>query len=228
MSLELSSDTLEILKNYSSINSNLVIRNGNTLNTISEAKNIMASSVVKEEFPKEFGIYDLSQFLGVMSLVHSPALNFHEEFVEISDASSGRSKVRYFYSDPEHLTSPTKMPKLPDEFDCTFVLNEKDLGSIKRAASTLGHDNLSITGSDGVLTLSVTDNENKTANVFSIDVPGEFTSSGFEYIIKISNLKIMTGSYNVSISNRLISQFENTSNQIQYWIAVDKDSKVGE
>jgi hypothetical protein len=228
MALELSSDTLEILKNYSSINSNLVVRNGKTLNTISEAKNIMASSVVEEEFPREFGIYDLSQFLGVMSLVNSPALNFHDEFVEISDGTSGRSKVRYFYSDPEHLTSPTKMPKLPEVFDCTFILNEKDLGSIKRAASTLGYDNLSITGSNDVLTLSVTDSENNTANVFSIDVPGEFTSSGFEYIIKISNLKIMPGSYNVSISNRMISQFENVSNQIQYWIAVDKDSKLGE
>lgn len=227
MTFTLSEETLSILKNFSSINSNIVINSGNTVSTISNAKNIMATVEVTESFPTKFGIYDLNEFLGVLGLVNEPGLNFKDSYVEISDESSGRSKIKYFYSDPEILTTVGKNVKMPKE-DISFVLDESDLNAIKRAASTLGHNELSITGKDGVLTLSVVDNQNATSNVFSVDVAGDFDCEGFNYIMSIPNLKLLPGNYNVKISNKLITEFQNQSSGVLYWIALEKSSTVGE
>ena len=151
--MELSEKTLTILKNYAGINSNIVIDSGNDLKTISEAKNVMSSATVVENFPQSFGIYDLNEFLGVLSLVDTPNLTFNESHVLIAD-SSGRSKVKYFFSDPDMLTKPSKMVNMPVA-DVNFTLDADTLGRIKRAATALGHSEVSITGVDNVLSLSL-------------------------------------------------------------------------
>lgn len=223
--MELSENTLSILKNYAGINSNIVIEAGNTIKTISEAKNVMSSAAIVEEFPQTFGVYDLNEFLGVLSLVDKPNLTFQDEHVVVSD-SSGRSKVKYFYSDPEMLTKPGKNVMMPVA-EVNFTLDGDTLGRIKRAATALGHSEVSITGSDGVLNLSVVDSKNKTSNAYSIDVAADFDATDFNFILNISNLKIMPGDYDVAISSKLISHFTNKEFGISYWIALEKTSTYG-
>ena len=161
--MELSENTLSILKNFSGINQNLMIQNGQIIKTISEAKNVVSTAVVQEEFPQKFGIYDLNEFIGVLSLVDQPTLNFSEDFVTVGD-STGRSKVKYFFSPEETLTTPTKDITMPDP-DVKFTLDNDTLNKLKRAASTLGHKEVSIKpDGSGILSLSVVDNQNSTSN----------------------------------------------------------------
>ena len=223
--MELSESTLQILKNYAAINSNIVINEGSTVQTISEAKNVLSSADVAESFPQSFGIYDLNEFLNVMGLVDVPNLSFEKDYCVISD-SSGRSKVKYFFSDPDMLTAPTKKINMPD-CEVSFELDGATLGRIKRAAGALGHEEVSITPGDGVLTLSVVDSKNATSNAFSIDIAGDVPNEDFNFIINIANLKVLPGDYQVSVSSKLISEFRNVETGIQYWIALEKTSTYG-
>ena len=224
--MELQEQTLNVLKNFSDINPNLIIKEGNTIRTISEAKNVVATAIVDNEFPQTMGIYDLKEFIGVLSLVDQPNLKFAEESVTVSD-QSGRSKVRYFFSPEETLTTPKKDVVFP-EADVSFTLESNTLNRLRSAASTLGHSEVSITPGDGVLTLSVLDEGNATSNTYSIDVP--YTTKpdqDFKFVVKISNLKILPGNYEVNISSKMISEFKNTDTNVRYYIALEKSSKFG-
>lgn len=224
--MELSENTLSVFKNFSGINQNILVRSGNTLKTMSEARNVLATAVVDEDFPQDFGVYDLNEFIGVLGLVDTPNLQFEDEFVKIID-SSGRSKVKYFFSAEETLTTPNKDITMPDA-DVSFTLDNNTLNKLKRAASALGHNEVSITGSNGVLSLSVVDSQNMTSNAFSIDVDGTFAEDAvFNFVLSIPNLKILPGDYEVQISKKLISQFSNTTSNVKYWIALEKTSTFG-
>ena len=224
--MELSENTLSILKNFSGINQNLMIQNGQIIKTISEAKNVVSTAVVQEEFPQKFGIYDLNEFIGVLSLVDQPTLNFSEDFVTVGD-STGRSKVKYFFSPEETLTTPTKDITMPDP-DVKFTLDNDTLNKLKRAASTLGHKEVSIKpDGSGILSLSVVDSQNSTSNTYSIDIDGEYSAESFNFVLNIDNLKILPGDYEVSISTRLITQFRHTELDVRYWIALEKTSTFG-
>lgn len=224
--MELNEKTLNVLKNFSGINQNLLIQEGNTIKTISEARNVVATAIVEEQFPQKFGIYDLNEFIGVLGLVDEPNLKFAEESITVSD-STGRSKVRYFFSPEETLTTPSKDVNMPEP-DVSFTLDNETLNKLKRAASTLGHSNVSITpGGGGILSLSVVDNENSTSNTYSIDIDGEYTSSDFNFIISIANLKILPGDYEVQLSRKLITEFKHKEINVRYWIAVEKASTFG-
>ena len=224
--MELSENTLNVLRNFSGINQNMLIKTGTNIKTISEARNVVATADVTEEFPKDFGIYDLNEFIGVMGLVDTPSLKFDEDYVTVSD-SSGRSKVKYFYAAEETLTAPTKDVTMPDA-DVKFTLDNSTLNKLKKAASTLGHSEVSIRAKDGVLSLSVVENQNATSNAFSIDIDGEFKQDAvFNFIISISNLKILPGDYEVEISSKLITQFKNKEIPLKYWIALEKSSTYG-
>ena len=224
--MELSENTLNVLKNYSGINPNMMIRSGNTLKTISEARTVLSTAVVDANFSNDFGIYDLNEFMGVLSLVDTPRLKFEDEYVVVND-STGRSKVKYFYSSEDTLTTPQKDITMP-ETNVKFVLTNDTLNRLKKAASTLGHSEISISGKDGVLSLSVVDSQNMTSNAFSIDIDGEFDNDAtFNFILSTNNLKILPGDYNVEISKKLISQFSHTSLDVKYWIALEKTSTFG-
>ena len=224
--MELSENTLNVLKNFSGINQNMMIRTGNTIKTISEARTVLATAHVSEEFPIDFGIYDLNEFIGVLNLVDTPRLAFKDEYVIVND-STGRSKVKYFFSSENTLTTPQKDLTMP-ETNVKFTLTNDTMNKIKRAASTLGHSEVSISGQDGVLSLSVVDSQNMTSNAFSIDVDGDFDKDAvFNFILSINNLKILPGDYEVAISSKLISQFSHTSLDVKYWIALEKSSTFG-
>ena len=223
--MELSEATIQLLKNFASINSNIVIKQGNVLKTISEAKNVLASAVMLEDMPKDFGIYDLNQFLNVLGLVDVPRLKFEDNFVTIGD-STGRTTIQYFYSDMDMLTSPSKDITMPS-VDVKFVLDNETLNKIKRAASALDHTALAISNNSGVVRLSVIDPENTTSNTFSIDVDGDLPEEDFKLIVNIANLKMLPGNYEVALSSSFISHFTNVENKTQYWIALEKTSTFG-
>jgi hypothetical protein len=224
--MELCENTLNVLRNFSGINQNIMIRSGNNIKTMSETRNMIATADVSEQFTKDFGIYDLNEFIGVMGLVDTPSLKFEDDFVIVSD-SSGRSKIKYFYAAEETLTIATKDVNMP-EADVKFTLDNDTLNKLKKAASTLGHSEVSIKAKDGVLSLSVVENQNTTSNAFSIDIDGEFKRDAvFNFIISISNLKILPGDYDVEISSKLITQFKNKELPLTYWIALEKSSTYG-
>ena len=222
--MELNENTLSIMKNFAGINQNLLVQQGSTIKTISEARNVVSTAVVDQEFPQQFGIYDLNEFIGVLGLVDKPNLQFAEESVIVSD-STGRSKVKYFFSPEETLTSPTKDINMPEP-EVKFTLDNDTLNKLKRAASTLGHSEVSIRPSNGVLSLAVVDNQNSTSNAYSIDVDGEFTGE-FNFVLSIANLRILPGDYEVSISSKLISEFKHRELNVRYWIALEKTSTFG-
>jgi len=224
--MELCENTLNVLRNFSGINQNIMIRSGNNIKTMSETRNMIATADVSEQFTKDFGIYDLNEFIGVMGLVDTPSLKFEDDFVIVSD-SSGRSKIKYFYAAEETLTTATKDVNMP-EADVKFTLDNDTLNRLKKAASTLGHSEVSIKAKDGVLSLSVVENQNATSNAFSIDIDGEFKQDAvFNFIISISNLKILPGDYDVEISSKLTTQFKNKELPLTYWIALEKSSTYG-
>jgi hypothetical protein len=161
-----------------------------------------------------------------LGLVDTPNLQFEDEYIRVSD-SSGRSRVKYFFSAEETLTVPTKDINMPDP-EVTFTLDNDTLNKIKKAAGALGHTEVSITGQDGVLNLSVVDSQNATSNAFSIDVDGDYPEGAtFNFVLSISNLRIIPGDYEVKISSKLISEFANKSMPVKYWIALEKSSTYG-
>ena len=224
--MELNENTLNILRNFSDINQNILIKQGSVLKSISEARNVLATANVGDEFPKDFGIYDLNEFIGVLGLVDKPNLNFEDDFVTIGD-STGRTKIKYFYSSEDTLTTPTKDITMPG-FDVKFTLDSAVLDKIKRAASTLGHNEVSISNSNNIIKISVIDSQNKTSHAFSIDIDGDYAeNSKFNFILNINNLKIIPDDYEVEISSKLISQFSNSKMNLKYWIAMEKSSTFG-
>ena len=220
--MELTDNVLQVLKNFSSINPNIVVEPGNTIKTLSEGRNIFGKAQVDVDFPIKFGVYDLNEFLGVIGLVDSPRLSFEETHVNIGDAS-GRSKIKYFFTNTDHLTSPSKDIVMPST-EVSFTIDNSTLNQIKKAASALGHSELSIKANNGSISLSVFDSGNSTSNMFTIEVDGRYESDQFNFIISIPNLKLLSGEYDVEISAKLISHFINKTTGAEYWIALEKSS----
>jgi hypothetical protein len=223
--MQLSDNTLAVLKNFATIQPNVVLNEGNVVKTIAEAKNVMAVANLDQSFDKSVGIYNLDEFLAVLGLVDDPDLNFHDEFVTVQ-SGAGRSQVKYFYSDASILTSPAKDIPMP-EAEVRFTLDEGTLNRIRRAAAALGHEKMTITATEGGVELSVVDNTDSTSNAFSIVVPGTVDSTDFTFVMNIANLKLIAGDYNVEVSSRLISKFANTGVDVVYYIALEKSSTYG-
>jgi hypothetical protein len=221
--MKLSEKTLNILKNFSSINQSILFKQGNKIRTISVMKNILAEAVVSEEFPKDFGIYDLNEFLNGLSLYKNPDLDFtNDGFILMKDETM-RSK--YFFADPNVIiTPPEKGITIPSE-DVSFTLDTQQLNTILKAASVYQLPDLCVVGEAGVVKLVVTDKKNDTSNDVSM-VVGE-TEDSFSFNFKVENIKIIPGTYEVVISRKLISQFSSKNYDLQYYIALEPDSTFG-
>ena len=144
--------------------------------------------------------------------------------MDISDGS-GRSSLKYFYSDPSILTTTNNEIVMPSA-DVTFRLDHETMNRIKKAASVLGHTEVSVQNEDGVIVLAVANNEDTSSNAIKIAVDGEASGEDFKYIFSIANLKMIEGDYDVSLSKKLISHFVNTESNVEYWVALQKTSKV--
>jgi len=219
MTMKLSDKTVNILKNFSSINQSILFKEGNKLRTISVMKNILAEAEIGEDIPKDFGIYDLNQFLNGLNLHSSPDLDFENDgYVVIKE---GRSRSKYFFADQNVIvTPPEKEITLPSE-DVTFDLDTQQLDKLLKAASVYQLPDLSVVGEAGVVKVVVRDKKNDTSNDFSI-VVGE-TTSEFVFNFKVENIKIIPGTYNVVVSEKLLAKFDNKNYNLSYWIALEPD-----
>jgi len=220
--MKLSNYTTSVLKNFSTINQNLVIKEGNTITTMSAMKNIVAKAEVEETFPQQIAIYDLNEFLGALSLFTSPVLDFSDNYVMISEENKPTTKMKYFYSDPSVVTSPNKMITMPSN-EVKFTMSSEDLSRLKRAAGAIGAPDMVLEKDGSSSSLTVKDKKNDTANNYSLDV--DTTSEGeFNFYFKVENMKLLDGNYDVEISAKNISHYTNKSTDIEYWIALEPES----
>ena len=221
--MRISDKTFDVLKNFSTINPSLAFKQGNTLRTVSEQKNILAQAVVDETFPQDFAIYELNQFLGLASLFENADFAFGEMDVTIRDESN-KSRSRYTYTDPSMVTSPPeKNIDMPDP-EISFTITVDDLKSVVSAANQLGLPNVVVRGGTMGISLVATDTKNPTSNEYSRDVAPS-NGAMFDMVFKTENLKLIPGDYDVKISKAGISHFKNTSQQIEYWIATETNSE---
>ena len=214
--MKLSKETTALIKNFASINSNLLLKSGNKLATISAQKNVMADATVSETFP-DFGIYDLNEFLGAMSLFEDPELEFSEKYVTIKQ---GNMSIKYFAADASVLTAPQKSITFPDA-EIEFTVTASMLNMIHRTASVLRASDVSIVGDGSTITAVVGDKKNATGNSFS--EPVGTTDKSFKVNLKVENLKMIPGDYTVSISSKKISRFKGNGDLV-YYVAVEADS----
>ena len=218
--MKLSENTLNILKNFAGINNSILVKQGNRLRTISVAKNILAEAEVKEDFERDFAIYDLNQFLNGLNLHQDPELDFTEDsYLTIRE---GKRRVKYFFADPNVIISPPdKDINLPTE-DISFQLDQPTLDKLLKAAAVYQLPDFSAVGENGVIKLVVHDKKNDTSNEYAI-VVGE-SDKEFCFNFKVENIKIIPGAYNVVVSSKLLSEFTNTGYDLKYYIALEPDS----
>jgi hypothetical protein len=214
----LSPSTLQILKNFATINTSIVINKGNTLRTISNAENILASANVEESFPRTFAIYDLNQFLAGLSLFDSPSLVFdNDDYVTIT---GGKSRVKYYFSDPEITlkTAPDKKVNYPGS-DIQFTLSAEDISSIQKAKGIYDIPDLNIS-TDEEIVLSVRDNESATSNTYDMIVPGTFEGE-HSLNLKVENIRLLQGDYQVGVSKHFITEWKHLNRDLTYYIALE-------
>ena len=221
--MNLTDKTLTVLKNFAGINNSILVKEGNQLRTISVAKNILAEAEIEEDFPRQFGIYDLNQFLNGLSLHQDPDLDFTpDSYLSIRE---GKRRVKYFYADPQVIIAPPeKEITLPSE-DVHFQLESTSLEKLLKAAAVYQLPDFSVIGEAGVVKLVVRDKKNDTSNSFSVIV-GE-TEKEFVFNFKVENIKIIPGAYDVVVSQKLLSKFTNDTYNLKYYIALEPDSTFG-
>ncbi len=220
--MQITKQTIDILKNFSEINSSILVEPGSEIQTIAAMKNILAKSEVVESFNTRFAIYDLPEFL---NLVTSPALEgadlvFEGDSVKLN---KDRSFSRYFYADESTIITPTKTLEMPD-CEIVFNLHHSDFATVKSMAGILQKPDIAISSDGTSITIAVLDKKDATSNDFRIDI-GEGVGTEYTMYFKTENLKILKGNYKVSISSKGISHFQNTDIPVEYWIALESDSE---
>jgi hypothetical protein len=220
--MKLSNETISVLKNFSTINQNLMVKAGKSIATMSAMKNIVAKAEVKEDFLTDFAIYDLNEFLSGLSLFDEPNLEFHNDFVIITEEGASKS-LKYWFSDPSVVTTPTKEITMPS-IEIAFNLTNNTLEEITKAAAVIGVPDMALVNGK----LMVTDKKNNTANAYETSIDVGDVDADYKFWFKVENLKLMPGSYDVEISSKKITHFTNTKIGVQYWIALEPESTYTE
>ena len=220
--MKLSDNTKMVLRNFATINQNLVIKEGSELLTMSAMKNIVAKAEVEETFPKEIAIYDLNEFLASISLFAVPVLEFEEQYLIIKEEEQPHKKLKYFYSDPSVVQTPSKTISMPSE-EVSFELRIEKLLEMKKAAGVISSPDMVLQKLNGSSSLLAKDKKNDTANNYSSDIKTDGDGE-FEFYFKVENLKLLDGDYDVKISSKNISHFKNQKSSIEYWIALEPES----
>ena len=216
--MKLSGETIDVLKNFSNINQNILIKEGTQLRTMSTMKNILAEAPIKETFPREFGIYDLNEFLGVLTLVNDAELEFNSE--SHLTVNGGNVKIKYFFSDPSILTTPPESFN-PPECDVSFGVTGKTLSSVLKASAVMQLPDIVIEGNTGA-SITATDLKNTTSNNYTEQLNSETTQT-FKFHFKADNLKMIPGDYQVKASST--AQVSNwVGSDASYWIALEQTS----
>ena len=218
--MKISEKTLGILKNFSTINQSLLVRPGNVIRTIHPMKTVFASATVEENFPTQFAIYELSKFLGSISLFDDPDFEFYDDHMKISE---GKNYIRFVYADQSMIiVPPTKQIELPSR-DVYFELSEKDLGTINKALSVLQVPEMSVVGEDGTIYVKALNNKNVSSDQYSLAVG--VTDKSFNAIFKSEFMKLLPADYKINISNKGYAEF--ATQGLTYWVATDHTSKFG-
>lgn len=205
--------TIEILKNFAAINPGILIRKGNKLRTFSTAKNVFATAEVADDFPREFAIYDLNQFLSTLSLFENPNISYQTDHIELS---SGSSSVRYYYSKASMIVeAPDRdMPEIDATYE--FSLKKDELAQLIKSAAVMGFDTLEFTSKN----VRAFNSKNKVANEFSL-VPEDLKvlkDTKGSYRIPLELLKVLPLSYTVKVSDKNVV-FKNEAEKVAYMIA---------
>ena len=219
--MKLSDNTISVLKNYSTINQNLMINMGSTLSTMSAMKNIVAKATVEETFEQDVAIYDLNEFLACMSLFQNLDLDFQDDFVIMKGESN--NSLKYWYSDPSVVTTVSSAIEMP-ECEVNFTLSTEQLSDITKAAATIGAPDMVLEGGN----LRVTDKKNDTANSYSMNLFEDTSGVDYKFWFKVENLKLLPGSYSVNVSSKKISYFKNNNVNVEYFIALEPESAYDE
>ena len=215
----LSNETVQILKNLSTINQSILIKPGKELNSMSVMKNILVKAQIQEEFKQVVAIYDLNQFLNCLSLIPGAEINLNDNSIVISD---GKKSIDYRYSDPSVITAPPeKELNLPSE-DVCVTLTEDQLENVKKAAAVLQIPDVSLVGDGEKIWLTVRDKKNTGSNSYKIEVG--VTEDVFQFNMKVENLKLISGDYDVIISAKNLAYFTNHSRAVSYYVAMEPDS----
>jgi hypothetical protein len=221
--MKLSNDTLNILKNFASINTGIVFHQGKTIKTISGNKNILAEATIAEEIPVEFGVYDLNNFLTVLSLhKEEPVIDFGEKMAVISGLS-GRSKLNYRFCDPTMVVAPPAKPIAMPDAEIAFELSDSDLEWVIRSSSVLSSPNIAVVSDGSKISLQCFDATNDAASTNTLDVT-DGNGDRFKMIFKTEALKMIPGSYDVHVSSKGVSHFRNKAKDLQYWITTEAGS----
>lgn len=218
--MKISKVTLDILRNFASINANILIKEGNNLSTLAIAKNIMATVKVKETFGEEVGIFNLPELLGVIAMMGDPEVVLDKKFMTLTE---GKSKMKYVYADSSILTFMQKEIKMPS-VDVEFNLSAANLNQILKAAAAVGVQDVAVVGDGENIVLKVLDKKNDSSNQYTIDLNTE-TDKTFTVYFKIENFKQIPDDYKVSVSTKNISKFEGSGYGITYFVAIEQDSE---
>lgn len=217
--MKISKETSDILKAFANINTNLLIKPGKKISTMSAGKDIMAEVEVQEDFDKEAGIYNLNELLGVLGLFNAPEVTFEDKYLEVSE---GRSKIKYVYADSSLLTVPTKTIQMP-QAEIKFELSADNLSRIQKAAAALGVGDIAVVGDGKSVSIKVLDSKNPTSNNYVVDLETATTDT-FEVYFKVEKLKLIAGDYDVEISSKKISKFSHKGIKLVVYIAVESNS----
>ena len=218
--MKISKQTFDVLKNFSEINENLLIKPGNKLQTISVMKNVLAEATVEETFDKEFAIYDLNSLLSVLSLYESPDVTLGDDFLTVTQ---GKSSSKFWYADPSLVVSPTKAITLPSA-EVKVRITQSNYTDLLKASNIMQLPDVGLVSDGDTINLIATDKKNQTSNQFNVEV-AEGTGTKFNFYFKRENLRMIPGEYDLIISRKNISHWINANKNLQYWVALETDSK---
>jgi hypothetical protein len=223
--MKLSNETLSVLKNFGSINQGIFFKQGKTLKTVSSHKNILAEVTIKEEIPADFGVYDLNNFLSVVSLhKDDPSFEFDEKHVVIV-GNKGRSKIKYRFCEPTMIVTPPEKQFVMPDAEVNFTFTSEDFDWVLRAASVLSSPHIAIESDGKKISIVTLDLQNDSAHTEALEI-AEGNGNKFKMIFKTENLtKVMPGSYEIAISSKGVSHFKNKNVPLQYYISTEAGSK---
>ena len=223
--MKLSNDTLTILKNFAGINSGLEFKSGDQLATMSPGKTVLAKVKLKDSFPDSFCVYDLNQFLSVHSLFKDPEINFDEYNVIFQ---SGKSKIKYRKTSKEMIITPPEKDLTLPSVEVEFKLTEDVFASALKSASVLQSPNIAVESDGDKIYLTTFNAKDDSAHTNSTEV-ADGNGNNFKAVFLTENWKMIPGTYDVKISSRGLAEFNHTTQDVDYWIAIEaKESKFGE
>ena len=216
--MNLSENTLAVLKNFSTINSGVVLNSGKTQKTISPEKSILVEATLEDNIPSQFGIYDLNQFLGNLTTLRNPELSFNKDTVTLDD---GELSFDYRACSANLIITPPEKELVLKSVDVTFALPNDTLQKLLKVATMNSLPNLSVVGKNGELLLKIHERANDTSNSGTIKI-GEYAGQDFTASFKTDNLKLLPNDYNVEIQKGAFAKFENAAKTLKYFIALEK------